>query len=109
MQRLKALGAPIDGVAIDNETTLHAANFLGTPGSLAAIEQDPRWPSLAASMGLPVRVSDMSWGSPSYYLLRVIEQSIMCSSTFGPASVPSLVTWPTSTSTVPVCLAKRVR
>jgi hypothetical protein len=68
MQRLKALGAPIDGVAIDNETTLHAANFLGTPGSLAAIEQDPRWPSLAASMGLPVRVSDMFWGSPSYYL-----------------------------------------
>ena len=68
MQRLKALGAPIDGIAIDNETTLHAANFLGTPGSLAAIERDPRWPALASSMGLPLRVSDMSWGSPVYYL-----------------------------------------
>ena len=68
MQQLKSLGAPIDGVAIDNETTLHAANFLGVPGALAAVEQDPRWPALASAMGLPVRVSDMSWGSPLYYL-----------------------------------------
>ena len=32
----------------------------------------------------------------------------MCSSTLGPASEPSLVTWPTSSSTVLVRLAKRV-
>ncbi len=32
----------------------------------------------------------------------------MCSSTLGPASVPSLVTWPAINSEVLVCLAKRV-
>ncbi len=36
------------------------------------------------------------------------EASIMCSSTLGPARVPSLVTCPTSSSTVSLCLAKRV-
>ena len=34
--------------------------------------------------------------------------STMCSSTRGPASEPSLVTWPTSTMAVPVALAVRV-
>ena len=34
--------------------------------------------------------------------------STMCSSTRGPASVPSLVTWPTSTIAVPLALAMRV-
>ena len=33
----------------------------------------------------------------------------MCSSTRGPAMVPSFVTWPTSSTAVPVCLAKRTR
>ena len=37
------------------------------------------------------------------------EESIMCSSTLGPASEPSLVTWPTRKRTVPDCFAKRVR
>ena len=32
----------------------------------------------------------------------------MCSSTRGPASAPSLVTWPTSTIAQPVALAVRV-
>lgn len=67
MARLKSLGAEIDGVTIDNETTLHAACFLGKPGALAAIEQDPRWPALAASLGLPSRVTGMSWGSTTYF------------------------------------------
>jgi hypothetical protein len=67
MGRLRQLGADVDGVAVDNETTLHAACFLGRTGSLAAIESDPRWPSLARSMGLPTRISDMSWGSPLYF------------------------------------------
>jgi hypothetical protein len=35
--------------------------------------------------------------------------STMCSSTRGPASAPSFVTWPTSTTAVPLVLAKRVR
>ena len=35
--------------------------------------------------------------------------STMCSSTRGPASAPSLVTWPTSTMQVPPALAARVR
>ena len=35
--------------------------------------------------------------------------STMCSSTRGPASAPSLVTWPTSTMLVPPALAARVR
>ncbi len=35
--------------------------------------------------------------------------STMCSSTRGPASAPSLVTWPTSTMAVPLALAARVR
>ena len=34
--------------------------------------------------------------------------STMCSSTRGPASVPSLVTWPIITTDTPVCLASRV-
>ena len=33
--------------------------------------------------------------------------STMCSSTRGPASEPSLVTWPTRKMAVPLCLAKR--
>ncbi|MNJ69808.1 hypothetical protein D3C77_662000 [compost metagenome] len=37
------------------------------------------------------------------------EQSIQCSRTFGPASEPSLVTWPTITIATPRVLAKRVR
>jgi hypothetical protein len=32
----------------------------------------------------------------------------MCSSTLGPASVPSLVTWPIITTDTPVCLDRRV-
>ena len=35
--------------------------------------------------------------------------STMCSSTRGPASAPSLVTWPTSTMREPLALATRVR
>ena len=35
--------------------------------------------------------------------------STMCSSTRGPASAPSLVTWPTSTMLTPSSLAARVR
>lgn len=65
--RLKQLGAPIDGVAIANETTLHAACFLGHDGALAAIQADPRWPALAQSMGLPSQVSGMTWGSDLYF------------------------------------------
>ncbi|CPP36880.1 Uncharacterised protein [Bordetella pertussis] len=34
--------------------------------------------------------------------------STMCSSTRGPASAPSLVTWPIITMAMPVCLASRV-
>ena len=39
----------------------------------------------------------------------MMEQSIMCSKTFGPASEPSFVTWPTKNKTVLLCLAKRVK
>jgi hypothetical protein len=65
---LKRKGAEIDCVSIDNETWLHAASFLGHPGALSAIENDPRWPALAASSGLPLVVSDMTWGSEKYFL-----------------------------------------
>lgn len=68
MMRLKELGASVDGVAVDNETTLHAAGFLGRDGALAAVQADPRWPSLARAMGLPVHLTDMSWGSDLYFL-----------------------------------------
>jgi hypothetical protein len=68
MQRLKQLGASVDGVAVDNETTLHAAHFLSNDGSLAAIQSDPRWPALAKSMGLPAQLTGMSWGSDLYFL-----------------------------------------
>jgi hypothetical protein len=67
MQRLKQLGASVDGVAVDNETTLHAAHFLGQDGALAAIQADPRWPALAKSMGLPAQITGMSWGSDLYF------------------------------------------
>ena len=67
MSRLKALGTPVDGIAVANETTLHAACFLGRDGALAAIQSDPRWPSLASAMGLPASISDMWWGSDKYF------------------------------------------
>ena len=41
-------------------------------------------------------------------LSSITKQSIMCSSTLGPARPPSFVTWPTSTTDVCVCLAMRV-
>ena len=47
----------------------------------------------------------LEWVSPSKYSTV----STMCSSTRGPASAPSLVTWPTSTMQVPPALAARVR
>ena len=67
MNGLKAAGAEVDGVIVDNETTLDAAHFMGRPGALAAIEADPRWPALAASLGLPRSISGMSWGNPLYF------------------------------------------
>ena len=68
MQRLKQLGASVDGVAVDNETTLHAAHFLGHDGALSAIQSDPRWPALAKDMGLPLQLTGISWGSDLYFL-----------------------------------------
>lgn len=67
MNGLKAAGAQVDGVIVDNETTLDATHFMGRPGSLWAIQSDPRWPSLAREMGLPAVVTGMSWGSPLYF------------------------------------------
>jgi hypothetical protein len=67
MNGLKAAGAEVDGVIVDNETTLDAAHFMGRTGSLAAIEADPRWPALAASLGLPRSLSGMSWGNSLYF------------------------------------------
>jgi hypothetical protein len=65
--QLKSLGAEVDCLAVDNETWLHAASFLGNEGSLKAIEQDPRWPTLATRLALPSIVSDMTWGSAKYF------------------------------------------
>jgi hypothetical protein len=65
--QLKSLGAEIDCLAVDNETWLHAASFLGNDGALKAIEQDPRWPMLARQLALPRMVSDMTWGSAKYF------------------------------------------
>jgi hypothetical protein len=65
--QLKSLGAEIDCLAVDNETWLHAASFLGNDGSLKAIEQDPRWPTLAKRLALPSVMSDMTWGSAKYF------------------------------------------
>ncbi|MNT08702.1 hypothetical protein D3C72_1434520 [compost metagenome] len=46
----------------------------------------------------------LEWASPSKYSTV----STMCSSTRGPASAPSFVTWPTRMMVTPVCLAARV-
>lgn len=67
MNALKAAGATVDGVIVDNETTLDATHFMGREGALAAIQADPRWPELARATGLPLRITDMSWGSPLYF------------------------------------------
>jgi hypothetical protein len=67
MQRLRQLGASVDGVAVDNETTLHAAHFVQTEGSFAAIQSDPRWPALAKSMGLPAELNGINWGTDLYF------------------------------------------
>jgi hypothetical protein len=67
MNGLKAAGAQVDGVIVDNETTLDATHFMGKPGSLSAIQSDPRWPALARELGLPAVVTGMSWGSPLYF------------------------------------------
>jgi hypothetical protein len=67
---LKARGATVDGFVFDNETTLHATNFMGRDGAFAAVQADPRWPALAAQLGLPQDISspaNMYWGSPAYY------------------------------------------
>lgn len=67
MAALKAAGAQIDGVVVDNETTLDAAHFMGCPGALQAIQADPRWRGLATSLGLPATITDMTWGSNLYF------------------------------------------
>jgi hypothetical protein len=68
VRRLKALGAPVDGFTLSNETTLHAASFVGVPGCLAAIESDPRWPALADALRLPRSITGMNWGTPLYFM-----------------------------------------
>ena len=65
--RLRAAGAQIDGIAVDNETNLGAAFIVGEPGTAAAIQSDPRWPALATTVGLPLTLSDMNWGTPLYF------------------------------------------
>ena len=67
MRGLKAAGAQIDGVIVDNETTLDATHFMGTHGALAAVQGDPRWPNLARQLGLPVDISGMRWGNALYF------------------------------------------
>lgn len=67
---LKARGVAPDGFILDNETTLHATHFMGTEGAFAAVQADPRWPALAAQLGLPKDIASpsvMYWGSPAYY------------------------------------------
>jgi hypothetical protein len=67
MKGLKAAGAIVDGVIVDNETTLDATHFMGRDGALAAIQADPRWPTLARATGLPLKITGMTWGSPLYF------------------------------------------
>jgi hypothetical protein len=67
MSGLKSRGAVVDAVVVDNETTLHSSFFIQRPGSFAAIQADPRWPATAASLGLPVKLPDVSWGSDAYF------------------------------------------
>jgi hypothetical protein len=71
VQGMRARGAKIDGFVFDNETTLHATNFMSVDGAWGLIQGDPRWSSLSTSMGLPYEISSpsiMYWGSPAYYL-----------------------------------------
>jgi hypothetical protein len=67
MDGLKARGVVLDGVIVDNETTLHVSHYIQTPGSFAAIQADPRWPALATSLGLPTKFTDINWGSDLYF------------------------------------------
>jgi hypothetical protein len=63
-------GADADGFVFDNETTLHATNFLAVPGAFGTIQADPRWPALSEQLALPFDISSlqvMYWGSPLYY------------------------------------------
>jgi hypothetical protein len=67
---LKSRGVQVDGFVFDNETTLHATNFMSVTGAWATIQADPRWPDLATQVGLPQDISSTSvmyWGSPLYY------------------------------------------
>jgi hypothetical protein len=67
---LASRGVKVDGFVFDNETTLHATNFLSVPAAFSTIQADPRWPSLAAQLALSPDISSpqaMYWGSPAYY------------------------------------------
>lgn len=70
VQGMRSRGAQIDAFVFDNETTLHATNFMSVSGAWSLIQGDPRWRTLANSMGLPQDISSpsvMYWGSPLYY------------------------------------------
>lgn len=70
VQGMRARNAQIDAFVFDNETTLHATHFMSVAGAWSLIQGDPRWSTLAASMGLPRDISSpsvMYWGSPLYY------------------------------------------
>jgi len=64
---LRAAGAELDGIVVDNETNLGAAFIVGTPGAAAAIQADPRWPALASATGLPRTLTGMNWGTDLYF------------------------------------------
>ena len=67
MTGLKSRGVDLNGVIVDNETNLHVSHFIQAPGSFDAIQSDPRWPALASSLGLPVQLPIISWGSDLYF------------------------------------------
>lgn len=60
--RLKAAGAAIDALVVDNETDTRAGRFLGSNGAnLQAIQNDPRFPALAQRLGFGDLTVDGMW------------------------------------------------
>ncbi len=81
------------------------ADGLGTSARPCSVISNTPISSVAPKRFLTPRRMRNWWPrSPSKYSTA----STMCSSTRGPASAPSLVTWPTSTRAKPRCLARRI-
>jgi hypothetical protein len=97
--RLKAAGAAIDALVVDNETDTRAGRFLGSNGAnLEAIQRDPRFPALAQRLGFgDLTVDGMWYGSERHRRWDEVVLAEFDAAHHRAVAEPFLSRWPSAT------------